>query len=73
MEIYPCEHKVKCDFSGCKNLATYTLVKSRILRRDLSFCDECLCEIYQCISKVKAPKALKSHFKLNKRLADYEK
>ena len=56
MEIYPCEHKIKCDFSGCKNLASFTLVKSKILRRDISLCDECLAEIYECISKVKAPK-----------------
>lgn len=73
MEIYPCSHKVKCDFMGCKNVASHTLVKNKILRKDISFCDECLGEIYDCISKIRVPKALKSRFKLNKRLNNNEK
>ena len=73
MEIYQCKHKVKCDFAGCKNLASYTLVKGGLLRRDICFCDECLNEIYDCVSRLKVPKAIESPFKLNKRLKKDEK
>ncbi len=73
MEIYPCKQKVKCDFAGCRNVADYSLVKGGLLRRDISLCEECMKEIYACISKLRVPKALESPFKLNKRLKKDEK
>ncbi len=70
MEIYECRHKVKCDFAGCGKVAKYSLVKRGLLRRDINFCDECLSEIARLAGKVKAPRAVKSPFKLNKRLEE---
>ena len=73
MQIYECKHKVKCDFAGCKNVAEYSVVRSGIIRHDLCFCKECLQELYNCIGARIVPKAIKSPFKLNKRLKQDEK
>ena len=73
MEIYECKQKVKCDFAGCKNVADYSLVKAGLLRGDICLCKECMGEMYDCISKVRVPKAIESPFKLNKRLKKDEK
>lgn len=73
VEIYECKHKVKCDFSGCKNVANYSIVKRGLLRHDICLCRECLDEIYDCVAKIRVPKAVESPFKLNKRLKKNEK
>ena len=73
MEIYDCKHKVKCDFSGCRNIASFSLVKSGLIKHDICLCKDCLDEIYNCVAKRKVPKSIESPFKLNKRLKKDEK
>ena len=73
MQIYECKHKVKCDFAGCKNIADYSVVRSGILRHDLCFCKTCMQELYDTLGKLLVPKAVKSPFKLNKRITSNEK
>ena len=73
MEISECKHKTKCDFFGCNNLAKYSFQSKGLLKRDLSFCEECLKGMYQAIAKLQTPKGIKSPFKLNKKLRkDYD-
>ena len=68
MEIKECKHFAKCDFFGCNNVAKYSFSTKGIIRRDLSFCQECLNGMYQEIGKLQTPKGIKSPFKLNKKL-----
>ena len=68
MEIKECKHFTKCDFFGCNNVAKYSFSTKGIIRRDLSFCQECLNGMYQEIGKLQTPKGIKSPFKLNKKL-----
>lgn len=60
-------HKVKCDFYGCNNLAKYSFSTKGIIKRDLSFCEECLKGMYQEIAKLQKPRIVKSPFKLNQK------
>lgn len=68
MEINECKHLTKCDFYGCNNLAKYSFCTKGIIRRDLSFCEECLKGMHKAMSKILTPKGTTSPFKLNKRL-----
>lgn len=68
MQISECKHFAKCDFLGCNNKAKYTFSTKGIIRRDLCFCEECLKGMYEEIARLQTPKALKSPFKLNKKL-----
>ena len=68
MEISECKHFVKCDFLGCTNRAKYSFTTKGIIKRDLCFCEECLKGMYEEIAKLQIPKAVKSPFKLNKKL-----
>lgn len=70
MEICDCKHHVKCDFYGCNNLAKYSFSTKGIIKRDLCFCEECLKGMFEVISKMQTPKAVKSPFKLNKKLKE---
>lgn len=67
MEINECKHKAKCDFLGCNNFAQYSFSTKGVLRRDLSFCGECLKGMYQAIGRMQTPKGLESPYKINKR------
>ncbi len=68
MEIEKCRHLIKCDFMGCNNFADYSFSTGKKIKRELSFCQNCLDEFYKTISKIKVPKGTKSPFKLNERL-----
>ncbi len=35
-----CEHRMKCDFYGCKNMAKYSFSVDK--NADLRFCESCL-------------------------------
>ena len=72
MEINECKHLTKCDFYGCNNLAKYSFSTKGIIRRDLSFCEECLKGMHKEASKILTPKGTTSPFKLNKRLKEGE-
>lgn len=73
MNIEKCRVKQKCDFIGCNNIADYSLNLEGSVKRDLSFCDRCLKEMYEAIGKVQIPKGVSSPFKLNKRLKEGNK
>ncbi len=68
MEIFECQHKVKCDFYGCKNLAKYSFSTKGLIKKDLCFCEDCLNELYKIIGSLQKPRSIKSPFKLNKKL-----
>lgn len=68
MEIKECNHFCKCDFYGCNNKAKYSFSCDGKIKRDLSFCEECLKGMYNEIAKLQIPKAIKSPFKLNQKL-----
>ena len=68
MEINECKHFTKCDFYGCNNKAKYSFSTKGIIRRDLSFCEDCLKGMYEATGKLVTPKGTKSPFKLNKKL-----
>ena len=70
MEIKECSHFVKCDFYGCNNKAKYSFSTKGIIKRDLCFCEECMRGMYEAIAKTQIPKAVKSPFKLNKKLRE---
>ena len=73
MEIYECKHQVKCEFSGCPNIAKYSFSTKGKIKKDLCFCENCLKQMYEILLKMHTPKAVKSPFKLNKKLRrDYE-
>lgn len=68
MELKECKHFCKCDFNGCNNRAKYSFSTKGIIKRDLSFCEECLKGMFEEISKLQIPRPIKSPFKLNKKL-----
>lgn len=68
MQIEKCKKQVKCDFIGCNNLADYSFSTKGLIRRELSFCNDCLKGMYQEIAKLQVPKATTSPFKLKQRL-----
>ena len=67
MQIEYCNHKSKCDFMGCNNLAKYSLSTKGRIKRELCFCEDCLMSIYEEVAKMKVPKGTKSPFKLNEK------
>ena len=73
MEMTKCDHKVKCDFYGCNNLAKYSFSTKGLIKRDLCFCEDCMKGMFENISKLQVPKGTTSPFKLNKRLKENEK
>ena len=73
MQINKCKHMVKCDFSGCQNLAEYSFSCKGLIKKDLCFCSDCMKGMYECISQLQIPKGTTSPFKLNKRLKKDEK
>lgn len=63
MKLEECKHLQKCDFLGCMNLAKYSFSTRGIVRRELSFCEECMLGMAKCINQVLVPKSPKSPFK----------
>ncbi len=68
MQIEKCKKATKCDFIGCQNLADYSFSTKGIIRKELSFCDDCLKGMYEEIAKLQVPKATNSPFKLKSRI-----
>lgn len=68
MQIEKCKKMVKCDFIGCQNLADYSFSTKGIIRKELSFCNDCLKGMYEEIAKLQVPKAANSPFKLKPRI-----
>lgn len=67
MKIEKCQHKVKCDFDGCKNLADYYVSTRGFFRNEFAFCKSCMNELFEDLSKIFVPKAIESHFKPNRK------
>ena len=65
MEI--CKRKIMCDFDGCKNLAKYSFSTKGFIRRDLAFCEDCMKQMFECLSKESVPKAVEAPFKKKKK------
>ena len=61
-------YKAKCDFDGCKNLATTIICDEIDTNKKLAFCDECLLAIYSCVAKTIVPKGTTAPFKNQKKL-----
>ena len=61
MKIIEQKKKVKCDMSGCKNLADYSVLKEgNSPDKYLNLCKECLQAIYEQASSVFVPKSPKN-------------
>ncbi len=68
MKIIKIAYKTKCDFPGCKNLATCTISDEVDLGKKLGLCDECLNSIYESVAKSLIPKSIDAPFKRQKKL-----
>ena len=64
MKMQICKHQIGCDFYGCKNMAKYSFSTKGFIRRDLSFCDDCMKEMFECFSKRCVPKPVQAPFKV---------
>ncbi len=60
MEIKNLTAKIKCDLSGCKNVANYSVVTSDNSKHNLNICNSCLQELHNVISKQITPKSIKN-------------
>ena len=60
--------KTKCDFSGCKNLASVMISHNSDLKKRMCFCDECIDSLYKACAKTITPKAIEAPFKKQKKL-----
>lgn len=56
----------KCDFCGCNKLAKFSFSTKGFFKHDLAFCEDCMKEMFECISKICIPKPVEAPFK-NKR------
>lgn len=59
MQIRETNFKVKCDVSGCKNMATYYIQnKGFLLDKNIYICESCIREIYEWYAKKVTPKSI---------------
>jgi len=63
MEIEKLNIKTKCDFVGCKNLATVAFFEKIDSRKKMNFCDGCINSIYTAFAKTIIPKGIEAPFK----------
>ena len=63
LELEKLNIKTKCDFVGCKNLATIAFFEILDKRKKMSFCDECIKNIYNTYAKTIIPKSIEAPFK----------
>ena len=66
MELQNIEIKTKCDFIGCKNLAKVAFIEKSDRKKKMSFCEECIKQIYDCYARAVTPKAIEAPFKKRK-------
>ena len=57
MKLNKINYKIKCDMSGCKNLAQYAIQTGGIFVYDLNICEVCMQSLYKCIGEVLVPKS----------------
>ena len=56
--------RLKCDASGCTNLAKYTILNKKFLfDGNVYLCEDCISELYGEIGKFVVPKAIKPVYK----------
>lgn len=55
--------KTKCDFVGCKNLATVAFFDENDKKKKMCFCDDCISELYTTYAKSIIPKCIEAPFK----------
>lgn len=58
--------KTKCDFVGCKNLATIVFFDSEDKKKKMNFCNHCVQSIYDAYAKTITPKGIEAPFKTRK-------
>ena len=68
MIITKITQKIKCDFSGCKNLAEIMISHENDFKKKMCFCESCIKSIYEGYSKSTTPKPVEAPFKKQKKL-----
>lgn len=64
MIVEKTKQKIKCDASGCNNVADYCIINKKfIFDGNVYLCDDCLRELYTEIGKFIVPKNLKPIYK----------
>ena len=66
MEIVKTTHKVKCDITGCLNMADFTLKVKKAFFSSSHFCKTCLNEVYNQMGQHLIPKPPQAPFKVKK-------
>lgn len=58
MKISKINRKLRCEMPNCKNVSEYKLEKEGFFRNaGMYLCDDCVKEIYKCLSGVIVPKS----------------
>ena len=73
MKVEKCQHRVKCDIMGCRNLADYYVSTRGFVKNEFAFCANCMKGLFEELSKLYVPKAIESHFKPNRKRRKDEK
>ena len=73
MKVEKFQHRVKCDFMGCRNLADYYVSTRGFVKNEFAFCANCMKGLFEELSKLYVPKAIESHFKPNRKRRKDEK
>lgn len=60
--------RTKCDFVGCKNLATVAFFETNDTKKKICFCDKCISGIYDEYAKTVIPKSVEAPFKRRKNI-----
>ena len=64
MLVEKAKTKIKCDASGCNNIAEFAIVNKRfVFDGSVYLCSNCLNELYSEIGKYMVPKNLKPLYK----------
>lgn len=64
MLIEKTKAKIKCDVSGCENIAVYQIVNKRfVFDGSVYLCEKCLNDLYGEIGKYVVPKGIKPIYK----------
>ena len=68
MELNYVNIKTKCDFVGCKNLATVAFFEPCDSKKKMNFCNDCIKAIYAEYAKTIIPKGIETPFKKGRRI-----
>ena len=58
--------KTKCDFTGCRNIASISFCDTDDKKKKINLCDECVRSIYCTYAKSIVPKSIEAPFKTRK-------